>query len=47
MLRERSAVHYVTFAATDGGSRQTTVSAEINILDVNDNPPEYVYHFKD
>lgn len=37
--RERQAVYYLTLQATDGGGQSSTATLQINLLDVNDNPP--------
>uniref|UniRef100_A0A8D2CNJ4 Cadherin-related family member 2 n=1 Tax=Sciurus vulgaris TaxID=55149 RepID=A0A8D2CNJ4_SCIVU len=37
--RERQAVYYLTLQATDGGNLSTSTTLQINLLDVNDNPP--------
>ncbi|KAK3091254.1 hypothetical protein FSP39_018308 [Pinctada imbricata] len=39
--REIKDVYYLTAIAEDGGSRRTTVSIQINLLDINDNEPMF------
>ncbi|XP_048648004.1 cadherin-related family member 2 isoform X2 [Marmota marmota marmota] len=37
--RERQAVYYLTLQATDGGNLSTSTTLQVNLRDVNDNPP--------